>query len=270
MIALWRTWPKETSTHSSIVALAAAWLLIPLLPALDLRVLVDRDPLHDRYAYLSVFGAALLLAATWQAFHDRWAAAKIARPLFIAAAVAMAFASAIQSQYWANDSALFARSVAIAPSNPWAHWNYGTALNDRGKYAEAEAEFARAYELVPDDRMAAYAGSAAERIERWPDAEQWFRRSIELNQKNAETWFDLGHVLLAEHRAAEAIPALERAIQLGPAAAGYHYDLAAALEQTGRTAEAREQYRAELSIHPEQTGAQQALERLAPALLKSH
>jgi Flp pilus assembly protein TadD len=91
-----------------------------------------------------------------------------------------------------------------------------------------------------------------------------------LNQKNAETWFDLGHVLLAEHRAAEAIPALERAIQLAPAAAGYHYDLAAALEQSGRTAEARDQYRAELSIHPEQTGAQQALERLAPALLKSH
>jgi hypothetical protein len=43
--------------------------------------------------------------------------------------------------------------------------------------------------------------------------------------------------------------------------------LAVALEQSGRTDEAIEQYRAELAVHPEQRGAQEGLRRLEATLL---
>ncbi|HKD90377.1 MAG TPA: tetratricopeptide repeat protein [Terriglobales bacterium] len=253
---------RQQQSRSGIFVLGLAWLVVPILPALDFSLLVQHDPLHDRYAYLSIFGAALMAAAAFLALRDRWANINLARPVFIGFAAAMAFASAIQAQYWANDGALFARAVAIAPRNPWAHWNYGAALSSRGQYAEAMAEFARSFSLVPDSRTAAYAGAAAERLERWPEAEQWFRRSLELDDENATSWFDLGHIYLAQNRAAHAVPYLKRAVQLAPAAAGYHYDLAVALEESGRTDEAMEQYRAELAAHPEQRGAQERLRRL--------
>ena len=174
----------------------------------------------------------------------------------------MAFGSAIQSQFWATDSVLFARAVSIAPGNPWAHWNYGSALHARGRYVEALAEFAHSYDLVPDARTAAYAGLTAEQLERWPEAEEWFRRSLRLNQETGESWFQMGHLYLAQHRPAHAIPYLKRAVQLAPVAAGYHYDLATALEQSGRDSEALDQYLAELSSHPGQLGAQEGVKRV--------
>jgi tetratricopeptide (TPR) repeat protein len=253
---------RQQRSRSGIFIVGLAWVIVPILPALDLALLVQHDALHDRYTYLSIFGGALIVAAAWLALRDRWMHMNFAQPLFIAFAAAMAFASAIQSQYWANDSALFARAAMIAPANPWAHWNYGSALSSRGRYPEAMAEFARSYDLVPDSRTAAYAGAAAERLEEWPEAEVWFRRSLELDHENAMSWFDLGHTYLVQGRAAHAIPYLKRAIQLAPSAAGYHYDLAVALEQSGRTDEAIEQYRAELAVHPEQRGAEEGLKRL--------
>lgn len=245
-------------SHSGV---ALAWLVVPIIPALNLALLVQDDPLHDRYAYLSVFGAALLATALWLRARECWSS-NILRPALLIALVAMAFGSAVQSQYWSNNSVLFARAVTMAPSNPWAHWNYGAALHARGKYAEALAHFEKAYELVPDWRTAAYAGVAAQQLEHWPQAEQWFERSLQLKQDAAETWFDLGHTKLSANDPAGAIPALQHAIQLAPAGAGYHYDLGVALERTGRTGEAREQYRAELGAHPEQQAARQALQRL--------
>lgn len=272
-MTLWSKWKSAAEDDfavahfRSFVLVAAAWLVIPILPALNLSLLVDHDPLHDRYAYLSVFGAALLVAAVWLIISERWPAAiTIARPLFLVMTALMAFCSAIQSQFWANDSALFARAVMIAPANPWAHWNYGAALDSRGLYVGALAEYSRSYDLVPDFRTAAAAGVAAEQLERWPEAEEWFRRSLKLDEDQGESWFQIGHLFLAQHRPAHAIPYLKRAIQLAPTAAGYHYDLASALEQGGRDDEALDQYRAEVSLHPEQVGAQEGVKRLEDRL----
>ncbi|MBV8205344.1 MAG: tetratricopeptide repeat protein [Acidobacteria bacterium] len=254
--------PAPLSLHGRLL-IALAWVFIPLLPALNLALLVQQDPLHDRYAYLSIFGAALLVAQLWAAWDGRLRWLPLARPAIAACVAAMAFAAALQSQYWANDSVLFHRAVAVAPRNPWAHWNYGAALNARGRYEEALPEFARSYELAPDFRTAAYAGFAAGQLERWPEAAGWYAKSIQLNPGNAEAWFELGHIGIAQHRPGDAILYLRRSIELAPAAAGYHYDLARALELSGDAAGAAGQYRAEVALHPEQEAAQQALRRLA-------
>jgi len=266
-IVAYRWWRRTGGLQPRAFAVALAWIAVPILPALNLALLVDRDPLHDRYAYISVFGVALAAASIWLVVNERWPAAiHLARPIFLTIVVMMAFGSAIQSQYWASDSALFARAVTLAPANPWAHWNYGAALSSRGRYAQALPEFAQSYELAPDFRTAAYAGFAAEQLQRWPEAEEWYRRSLHLNQQSGEAWFQMGHVFLAEQRPAHAIPYLKRAVQLAPAAAGYHYDLAAALEQSGRDGEALDEYMAEVAAHPEQAAAQAGVARLQARL----
>ena len=52
---------------SRVASFAALWLVLPLLPLLDLRVFVADDFAHDRYLYLPSLGFAILIAMalTW-------------------------------------------------------------------------------------------------------------------------------------------------------------------------------------------------------------
>jgi len=60
---------------------------------------------------------------------SKWPQQQLIRPLAVALVFALAFASAIQSQYWASDVSLFSRAVSRAPDNEWAQLNYGSALD---------------------------------------------------------------------------------------------------------------------------------------------
>ena len=94
------------------------------------------------------------------------------RPLAACVVVMLAFASAIQSEYWATDVTLFARAVDRAPDNEWAQLNYGSALSARGKFADAAPHFARSYELKPGWRAADFAGFAYQQSGDLSQAEQ--------------------------------------------------------------------------------------------------
>jgi tetratricopeptide (TPR) repeat protein len=179
--------------------------------------------------------------------------------------VIVAFASAIQSQYWSSDVALFARAVSRAPDNEWAQLNYGSALSARGKFAEAAPHFVRSYELQPGWRAADFAAFAYQQAGDLSQAEGWFNRALQQDPSSAPAWFGLGQVELSRRRPQEAIPCLKKAIALDPTAPGFHYELGAALEQAARQAEAAEEYRAEWRLFPGQVGARHALDRLGSA-----
>ncbi len=50
------------SKRSMKAAVATVWLVIPILPALDLRAFIEGHLVHDRYLYLPSFGFAMLVA----------------------------------------------------------------------------------------------------------------------------------------------------------------------------------------------------------------
>ena len=139
---------------------AFAWLILPLVPTLNLRWMNEDDFVHDRYLYLSMLGAALLAGFGYASLRKKWPGLNLIRLLTVILLMILAFASAIQSQYWANDVALFSRAVERAPQNEWAQLNYGAALSSRGKYADAAPHFVRSYELKPGWRAASFAGFA--------------------------------------------------------------------------------------------------------------
>ena len=58
---------------------------------------------------------------------------------------------------------------------------------------------------------------------------------------------------------------LEKAILNKPEADGYHYAMGMALEQLSQRAAALAEYQTELRLHPYQTGARKAVERLSGA-----
>jgi protein O-mannosyl-transferase len=245
---------------------AFAWLIFPMLPTLNLRWMNEDDFIHDRYLYMSMLGVALLAASAYAAIRDwiktKWPAMQLFRPLAACLVVLLAFASAIQSEYWATDVVLFARAVDRAPGNEWAQLNYGSALSARGKFADAAPHFARSYELKPGWRAADFAGFSYQQSGDLSQAEGWFKTALQLDPSLANAWFGLAQVSLLQHLPLQAITYLRKALELEPSADGYHYALGAALEQVSQPSAAIEEYKTELQLHPYQTGARKALERL--------
>jgi protein O-mannosyl-transferase len=241
---------------------AFAWLLLPLLPTLNLGWMNEDDFVHDRYMYISMLGVALLAASFYAWVRNRWPEQALIRPLAWGLVVILAFASAIQSQYWANDVILFSRAVNRAPANEWAQLNYGSALSARGRYGEAAPHFVQSYQLKPGWRAADFAGFAYQQSGDLPEAERWFTTALQRNPVLPDAWFGLAQIRLLQHLPGDAIPCLKKALELDPNADGYHYALGTALEQISRPSDAIEEYKTELRLHPYQTGARTALERL--------
>jgi protein O-mannosyl-transferase len=244
------------------LCVAFAWLILPLLPTLNLRWMNEDDFVHDRYMYMSMLGVALLAGSAYSWIREKWPGQQLVRPLAVCIAVILAFASAIQSQYWANDVILFSRAVNQAPENEWAQLNYGSALSARGKFADAAPHFVRSYELKPGWRAADFAGFAFQQSGDISQAEHWFSTALQLNPSLATAWFGMGQIRLLQHSPEEAIPYLKKALELQPTADGFHYELGTALERVSQESAAIEEYKTELQLHPYQTGARKALDRL--------
>ena len=86
-----------------------------------------------------------------------------------------------------------------------------------------------------------------------------------MNPTLAEAWFGLGQIRMEQQRPAEAVAFLDRAVANKPEADGYHYAMGLALEQISQRAAALVEYQTELRLHPYQTGARKAVERLSGA-----
>ncbi len=244
------------------LSVAIAWLILPMLPTLNLRWMNQDDFIHDRYLYMSVLGSALLAGSGYAWIRQKWPEQQLVRPLAASVAVVLAFASAIQSQYWANDVLLFSRAVAVAPNNEWAQLNYGSALSARGRYAEAAPHFVQSYELKAGWRAADFAGFAYQQSGDLLQAERWFMTALQLDPVLANAWFGLAQIRLMQHRPEEAIHYLKKALEIEPAADGYHYEMGSALEQLAQKSAAIEEYKTELQLHPYQAGARKALDHL--------
>ena len=248
---------------------AFAWLILPVIPTLDLRLMNEDDFIHDRYTYMSMLGVALLVGFAYSCIRKKWPQQQLVRLLAAAIVVALAFASAVQSQYWASDVNLFSRAVSRAPENEWAQLNYGSALSDRHRYGDAAPHFVRSYELKPGWRAADFAGFAYQQSGDLLQAERWFRAALQQNPELANAWFGLAQIRLAQHSSDQAIDFLNEALTIQPDGEGYHYELGAALEQASRPAEAIAAYRRELQLYPAQLGAAKAISRLQTAGVQS-
>jgi tetratricopeptide (TPR) repeat protein len=259
---------RDTRLRTTGLWTALAWLL-PVLPTLDLRLMNEDDFIHDRYTYMSILGVALLAGFAYSCIRKKWPQLQLVRLLAAAIVVVLAFASAIQSQYWANDVNLFSRAVSRAPENEWAQLNFGSALSDRHRYGDAAPHFVRSYELKPGWRAADFAGFAYQQSGDLSQAERWFRAALQQNPELANAWFGLAQIRLAQHSSDQAIDFLNEALTIQPDGEGYHYELGAALEQASRPAEAIAAYRRELQLYPAQLGAAKAISRLQTAGVQS-
>jgi Flp pilus assembly protein TadD len=249
-----------------LVLFGAAWLLLPLIPALKIDTYQFGELAHDRYLYLPSVGFALLAALALNRLQRGREVAGVPATAAAAAAllsVAYAAATATQSVQWTNNLTLFARGAAIAPNNVHAVASLGRELVARAQYADALPVLERAARLAPNDMTGWFLlADGYYRLGRYPEAALNFGRAAALDPHAAAPRFFLGKSLLALSRAAEAEAPLRDAINLLPRAPGLHQALAEALVKQNKREEARRELVAELALDPQNEAVRQQLASL--------
>src|SRR5258708_7169674 len=124
-----------------LVAFFSLWMLLPILPLLNVSVFKDGEIAHDRYLYLPSIGFCVLLAVAVRHLKPgstRFHGMRIAQVLvFLGLACFFGLATWSQESIWASDLSLASRGVAIAPHNVIAANNLGKELALRGDYNSA-------------------------------------------------------------------------------------------------------------------------------------
>lgn len=255
------------AAKSRVVAFAAPWLLFPLIPLLDLKVLPANDFAHDRFLYLPSVGFAILVAFVIQRLPASrrtlfgYPANRIVVTTLLSSALAVG--TILQSSYFRNDATFYTHNYQAAPNNLRAKANYAALLGEEGKFAASAQLFEQVVARKPDDWSVTYnLGLTYYKLNRPEDAVELLSRAVQIAPGDPEQYLYLGLAELKLGRNKEAEAALRQAIALRPQGYGYHFALGTVLKRRGMLAQAMAQYRMELEEHPENQAAQQEINKI--------
>lgn len=163
--------------------LAAALFLLPLAPAMNAMVFTPEQIVHDRYLYLPLLGALMLLvplAARW--LNER-------NLLIAGGAIAaiLAFQTFIYNKTWATDLTLWANARAMDASS-FTAGQYANALVEAGRYDEAIKEFTDAINKKPKPRNYLGRGRTYLKKKQYAQAEQDLKTLLSLPPENQELY----------------------------------------------------------------------------------
>jgi tetratricopeptide (TPR) repeat protein len=124
----------------------------------------------------------------------------------------------------------------ITAYNFWAWF-----LIDQGNHEKAELILRRAYKLAPNNmELLCNLANLLVQSERFVDAEEIYNKIISLGEDESFIWNNRGWLYNSWGRYDEAIPKLERALELDNKNAGAYVNLGISLKNTGKITEAKE------------------------------
>ncbi|HML95466.1 MAG TPA: hypothetical protein PKC29_08575 [Thermodesulfobacteriota bacterium] len=183
----------------NVSAFCIFWILLTLGPSAIISIFgIASTPAAERYLYIPSAGFCLILGY-WvfrAAEHRRY------RPAAVAAAVILvalyAFFTYQRQAVWADDLLLWGDAAVKSPGHPLPHSNYGLALSAAGDSEGALREYMIALSPEMNDGARGKAVTANNvgleylRMERYPEAEKWFRRALEFDMGYGRTYYHLG------------------------------------------------------------------------------
>jgi 4-amino-4-deoxy-L-arabinose transferase-like glycosyltransferase len=249
------------------VALAIPWLILPVLPVLDVQVFGNGNFAHNRYLYLPSVGFALLVALALGAL-------KRGRPLLgaiprmqaavcLGLALLLGVATVREDRYYASDVAFYSYAYAHGRTDdPIIGMDYASALAEQGDYDRAAAIYRAVLQAHPDMWNACFnLGYMYYQRGDLAAAAEWLSRASRGQPGNGAAAFYLGLADLKLNRLEEAEANLRRAAVLAPAAPNYHFALGVVLKLRGDWAGALAAFTRELEISPGlESAARQAAE----------
>jgi Flp pilus assembly protein TadD len=262
------------ATRSRKVAFSLAWLVLPLLPLLDIRVFPLDDFAHDRYLYLPSIGLAILIGSLVQRLPEgdaRILGSPANRILPTALlGFAMFLSTVYQSPYFANQVAFFEHCVTHAPRNMYARNNLAWLMIERGQFEAALPILEEVHLAHPEYWEAAFnLGYTYYRLGRTGDAEKQFIKAIRISPRDPNQFVYLGMTQLRLNQLDEAERAIRHAIAIREGAYGYHFALGMVLKLKGNLAGARAEFNREVERHPQNVEAVTQLNELNQELQRA-
>ena len=143
---------------------------------------------------------------------------------------------------------LYRQVLAERPDDPDASLGVAVALHQQKNLAEAWTAYQRSLKLWPDNATARTGLLAILSESDALTAESRLSEWVQSRPRDAAAQAALGNLLGRQARWADALPWLARAQSLEPAQATYAYNLAVALDQSHRYAEAARHYQMALQL----------------------
>lgn len=225
---------------------AAGWFVAALSPVLGLVPFAFQaySTVADRYVYLAMFAPALLAAWCWSQHPlTRW-------PLAVSLCV-LATLTYVQASHWRNNETLFPYTLTVNPDSSVGHNNWGVALIQRGRFAEALPHLETA---LRQDKTSAKArlnlGLVLQNLGKVEEAIAEYHIGLQDHPDNADVRSNLGTAYFTLGRYAEAIEQYQQALRLEPRSPFAHFNLALAYDRLGKTDQAIAQLNTLIEQHP--------------------
>ncbi len=246
----WLIW----RTHRPYPYLLVGWLwfLGTLVPVIGL-VQVGGAAMADRYTYFPLVGVFIAVAFGVRDLANRFQFPKAA----VAAAAALTLALCLiltenQLRCWYDSESLFAHTLAVTKENPNAQINYGVALEQKGRWVEALAQYREVERISSDNVEARYnIGNLLDKMGQPEAALPELRQAVQINPKLPSFHDTLGAVLVELGRFDEAMGQFIEAARLDPAYPAAHFDMGKVLLKQGRDSGAIDEFRAALRFDPD-------------------
>jgi protein O-mannosyl-transferase len=246
---------------------AAGFIILPILPVLNISAFRSGELVHDRYLYLPSIGLSVIIAlALRRANVGRMKL--FGQPAFQVVSVlaltgALGFATANQHIHWTNDLLLYRHGLTVAPNSTVAKNNLADLLSKNSLYDEAITLFHQVVDSDPSFWEAKYnLGYNYYKLGKYDEAEWWLRRSTEINKTNATQFLTLGVVLFETNRLDEAEATLRHGIALKPDGFGLHYALGAVLKTKGDLPAALHEFKREVTFNPQYVAANEQIAQI--------
>jgi tetratricopeptide (TPR) repeat protein len=218
----------------------------------------------DRYAYLALFGAAVVLA-----YFVQWARGRQWRfvvPATFAILFVLGLAARAQTDYWHDTQSLFARALEVNPTSLAAHGNLADMLLAAGTPEARREGLAHLYTAVqthPEDPVVREAlGREMFLARHYREAADLYSEAARLAPGIANLHYMAGRSLMELHDRKGAIAAFARTVELAPDYADAPLRLADLLADAGQTFRALALYQQILQSHPQARFVKERVQRL--------
>ena len=141
---------------------------------------------------------------------------------------------------WTTAEREFKRALDLNPGSPDAHVSYGLLLTSLGRHNEAIREGQIAVQLDPLSSGASVLGRFLLRARRYQEALPYLQRGVELEPRSARAYFRLGDNYAQLGKYDEAIAAYEKAGELVPKSGWSQSGIAYVYALLGKQREARQ------------------------------
>jgi protein O-mannosyl-transferase len=246
--------------RSPYLATGWLWYLGMLVPMIGL-VQVGFQSRADRYTYLPQIGVCLMVA--WSI---RQAAVSEAakRRAFVAASAALGILIGVahqQAALWRDDETLWKHTLACTANNSTAHYHFGMAMVDQGRFDDAVEQYEKAKQIAPNDaKVHNNLGYALAKTGRIDDAIVEYNRSLAINPNLVTAHANLGVALRKKGRIDEAVSHFNAALKVDPDYAMAHNNLGAMLQEQGKLAQAILHYQKAVELQPNYDAARRNLD----------